>query len=227
MRIDSEDRFIPVVDFGRDPYGDAFVRMSAVVGGDGSVYVMAGPRCCSWAPRVLRVDGAGTVTPIYQFKDSDGTPLISTEDISWPSSKNALTLGSDGALYGTTIPRYVLEEGGWRIVSSGTVFRIDMAGNLDTLHTFAFGEGQPFGLNLGSDGALYGLTLGGGPSGQGTLFRIDSAGNFATVHLFDSGEAAGQSWPDPRALTVGAGGVIYGTTDTTVFRVGQHGCTTP
>jgi uncharacterized repeat protein (TIGR03803 family) len=61
-------------------------------------------------------------------------------------------------------------------------------------------------LVLGSDGALYGTTGGGGSYGDGTIFKIDSAGTFTSLHSFDDG------WSPESALVRGSDGALYGTT---------------
>jgi len=79
-----------------------------------------------------------------------------------------LAQGSDGNFYGTT----ALGGAHFR----GTVFNIDAAGNLTTLHSFSGSptEGAlPFaGLVQGSDGNFYGTTALGGARGAGTVFTF-------------------------------------------------------
>ena len=73
---------------------------------------------------------------------------------------------SAGNLYG------VAEEGG---IGAGTVFKLDMAGQLSVLHTFSDNAGgaNPVGELL-RDGAgnLYGTALLGGASGGGLVFKV-------------------------------------------------------
>jgi uncharacterized repeat protein (TIGR03803 family) len=47
------------------------------------------------------------------------------------------------------------------------------------------------GLILASDGNFYGITSGGGPTGNGTVFRFTPAGVLTTLHNFSSAEAIG------------------------------------
>ena len=63
-----------------------------------------------------------------------------------------LVQGTDGLFYGTT-------RGGGA-GAGGTVFRIDTSGNLATLHTFSYEDGNDpeAGLVLASDGKFYGTT---------------------------------------------------------------------
>src|SRR5215471_2810264 len=67
-----------------------------------------------------------------------------------------LVQGTDGLFYGTT-------RGGGAL-AGGTVFKIDSAGNLTTLHTFSYPNGldPEAGLVLASDGKFYGTARVGG-----------------------------------------------------------------
>ena len=105
----------------------------------------------------------------------------------------------DGALYGTT------QWGG--VTGQGTVFRFDPAtGEVRTLHTFTgVHEGtSPFdGLTL-AGGLLYGVT-------NTTLFRVDPVSSATTI-LYTFGEGSPQIVAPSSGLTLGADGLLYGTT---------------
>jgi uncharacterized repeat protein (TIGR03803 family) len=81
-------------------------------------------------------------------------------------------------------------------------------------------------LVVGPDGALYGLTQGGGAYGDGTIFRLESNGTFSKLHDF----SIYNYYPYP-ALVAGPDGALYGTTafgganayDGTVFRLKTDG----
>jgi len=78
---------------------------------------------------------------------------------------NALLLGSDGSLYGTTL-------GG-----NGTVFHATTGGDVTNLHEFAFTDGsKPYNLMQASNGRLYGTTSNGGDAGNGTVYTLDTSG---------------------------------------------------
>jgi uncharacterized repeat protein (TIGR03803 family) len=124
--------------------------------------------------------------------------------------------GSDGNFYGTT-------RIGGRF-DRGTVFRMDAAGAITTLHHFSGFDGYDpaSGVIQATDGNLYGTTLSGGALGEGTVFRLDAAGTFTTLHHF-SGVA--RDGGQPSILLQGRGG-IFGVTVSTVFRLEPDGTVT-
>src|SRR5262245_47414932 len=82
-----------------------------------------------------------------------------------------LTRDDAGNLYGTT--------GLGGDAYSGTLYKIDAAGNKTILHSLIPSEGyNPFaGLVRDDSGNLYGAGLVGGAYDEGTLFRLDEAGS--------------------------------------------------
>ena len=75
----------------------------------------------------------------------------------------------------------------------GTVFKLTKDGLLSILHNFDGKHlgGQPRGgLTLGSDGYLYGTTIGGGDGAAGTIFKISRSGSEEPVllHTFAPGK---------------------------------------
>ncbi len=150
-------------------------------------------------------DGAGgfTLHEIHSFFGRDGA-----------HPKAELILDANGWLYGTT---YDLGRHGL-----GTIFAIDTAGHLRTVHDFA---GSPDGANpqapliLGADGFFYGTTTVGGDFDLGTVFRCDRNGNVTVVHSF-----AGMDGSLPiAAVTNGplGSGSLYGTASGGVHGAGM------
>jgi uncharacterized repeat protein (TIGR03803 family) len=130
-----------------------------------------------------------------------------------------LIQGSDGALYGTT------SVGGTGYV--GTVFRLNQDGSgYSNLHHF--GSGPCDGANPqtavveGSDGMLYGTTVGGGSYGGGTVFKVSKDGQtYAILHNFNNN---GLDGTNPQgALLVGSDGALYGTTSEGGAYTNQYG----
>jgi uncharacterized repeat protein (TIGR03803 family) len=127
-------------------------------------------------------------------------------------------VASDGALYGTT------SEGGGTN-DFGTIFRVNPDGSgLMLLHRFTGspGDGQSpeGGLIEGNDGALYGTTYLGGSNNLGTIFRITKDGTTYSIlrHL-----ATADGTKPQGSLFAGTDGALYGTTSSTVFKVGTDG----
>jgi uncharacterized repeat protein (TIGR03803 family) len=113
---------------------------------------------------------------------------------------STLIQAADGLFYGTTW------QGGAADV--GTVFRMDAAGNFQTLHEFSGldGANPAAALLEASDGFFYGATSNGGSFYAGTAFRMDHDGNLTTLHEFrfdDDGEG-------PSTLIEGSDGLLYG-----------------
>jgi len=151
---------------------------------------------------VYKTDLSGNFTTLYSF--SGGT------DGGAPWS--ALIQAQDGYFYGTT--------SGGGDSSSGTVFKMDSAGNLNTLYSFTGGAdgGYPSEALLeANDGFFYGTTLYAGDAtctvsntgGCGTVFRVDSAGNLTTMHDFSGGVDGGVPFS---SLIQATDGDFYGTT---------------
>src|SRR5271170_5705346 len=118
-----------------------------------------------------------------------------------------LTLASDGNFYGTT------EYGG--ASGFGTVFRMNLAGTVTILQSFAQYDpngAQPEGALIeASDGNLYGTCYSGGANGWGTVFRMSTSGAF--TKLYDFTQAVGNVGYLPKAgLIQASDGNLYGTT---------------
>jgi uncharacterized repeat protein (TIGR03803 family) len=105
---------------------------------------------------VFKLDTAGNLTVLHSFTGGhDGMKPICD-----------LIRDAAGNFYGTTA------QGG--DLGFGTVFRMDPAGNITTLHTFNNTDGfdAAGGLLMDSAGTLYGTTFQGGTAGQGVVFKL-------------------------------------------------------
>jgi uncharacterized repeat protein (TIGR03803 family) len=140
------------------------------------------------AGTVFRITASGRFESLYSFAPNDPLGVR-------PFKR--LTVGPDGALYGA---------------NSGdvdTIYRVGLDGAVSLVKRFGNRDGcLPQALTLGSDGWLYGGTLGCGPSGGGTLFRLLPDGSFERLYFFGS---SGPASPFQR-LTEGPDGTWYGGT---------------
>ena len=140
---------------------------------------------------VFKVTTNGTLTTFATINDAYGA-----------SPAGALTLGSDGNFYGTTV--------GGGNNNLGTVFQVTTNGTLTTIVSFAAtnGANPTAALTLGSDGNFYGTTAGGGNNNLGTVFQVTTNGTLTTIVSFAATNGADPS----AALTLGNDGNFYGTT---------------
>jgi uncharacterized repeat protein (TIGR03803 family) len=212
FKISAAGALTPLYSFtgGADGGGPA----GLVQGSDGNLYGTTFLGGANYAGTVFKFNPAGTLTTLYGFTGgADGGN---------PSA--GLVQGSDSDFYGTTL------LGG--TYSFGTVFKISSAGALTNLYSFAGGAdgASPYaGLVQGSDGNLYGTTLGGGTSSTncpgtcGTVFKISSAGALTNLYSFTGGADGASPYA---GLVQGSDGNLYGTTytggandDGTVFKM--------
>jgi uncharacterized repeat protein (TIGR03803 family) len=139
----------------------------------------------------------------YQVVRSFGAP--GSGDAATPLAW--LTLGRDGAFYGTTF------AGGTN--NSGSVFKINPDGsNYAVLHSFGVtddGDHPYASVFMASDGVLYGTTsFGGNGTTNGIVYRLNSDGTgYSILHNFLGGTNDG-TIPDA-APVEGADGALYGT----------------
>jgi uncharacterized repeat protein (TIGR03803 family) len=190
---------------GAEPFG------GLVQGSDGNLYGTTEYGGSStytfYAGTVFRLTPAGVFATLHSFC----TAADSCPDGEAPAS--ALVEASDGNFYGTTI------SGGssGQAEGAGTAFRITPSGTLTTLHIFCESSGDcadganTSGLNLGSDGNLYGATSTGNSTGGGTAFQLTTSGTLTTIYAFCSvGGCADGSFPTGGFIQ-GSDGVLYGT----------------
>src|SRR5258708_2083292 len=147
---------------------------------------------------VAQYAGAQAYKVLYSFQcQADGANPV-----------GRLIRDGDGNLYGIT--------GSNAGLGFGTVFKLDSAGTLTTLHTFA---GPPTdgsfprlqGLVRDGAGNLYGTTEEGGTVGQGTVFKLAADGTETVLHnFFDEGSTDGVQ--PIGGLVLDSSGPLYGET---------------
>lgn len=165
------------------------------------VGLLAGTTMLWLCPAVVQ---AAPYSVVHAFPMPDPT----TNEGSYPAG--GVILGSDGALYGTTL------AGGTGGANLGTVFRMNRDGSgLTILHSFASATGSvPLSpLVQAGNGALYGTTTEGGP-GDGTFYRgvvysITPSGTYQMLHGFTGPD--GSLDASNAALLLGSDGAVYGT----------------
>ncbi len=150
-------------------------------------------------------NGGWTETVIHAFLGSDGR-----------EPQGQLIFDSAGNLYGTAYFGGLDDE-------DGSVFELSPANGSWTfavLHLFDFSAGEGVdpvaGVTLGSDGNLYGTTLGGGEFDEGAIFRLVNAGGswtYQTLHsFFMDAEGAPFGAAPFGGVTFDSQGNMYGTT---------------
>ncbi len=147
-----------------------------------------GPETANYGS-LFRLTQAGVYTVLHVFTGDDG------------SASSALTRGSDGNFYGTSV------VGGPD--DGGVIYRLTPAGNYSVLTTFP-NDADGFIINaltLAGDGNLYGTTEVGGAHGYGVIFRVTNAGDYTIIYNFTGG---GDSGYPVGALVAATDGDLYG-----------------
>jgi uncharacterized repeat protein (TIGR03803 family) len=199
-------------------------RTSLVLGTDGFLYGTADASDASTRGTVFKLSPDGSsysVLHVFTGGPSDG------------QNPWKLIEGSDGRLYGTT------QNGGPTVL--GTVFTLQKdGGGYFMIHYFPLfaGDGKvpQSSLYEGSDGALYGTTVGGGTGGRGSggvVFRLTKdLSSYTILHTFETNSFGSLSFPYGE-LIEGPDGTLYGVTQNggndgsgsygTVFKLNKDG----
>jgi uncharacterized repeat protein (TIGR03803 family) len=180
-RIGLDGQYTVLHHFGDAGAADGIVPLGApVLAGDGAFY------------GVTARGGAHAVGTVYRYTPETGISTVysfgsASTDGSEPLS---LTLGPDGALYGTT------RNGPGKDL--GALFKLSLAGEFTSLHAVPENRHQgvfPSELVTGPDGFLYGIAPGlvSGPKGnfQGLVFRMSTSGDYSILAGFPDGGKAG------------------------------------
>jgi len=130
-----------------------------------------------------------TINTVVSFAGNNGNP-------GFPSG--SLAQGRDGDIYGTSS-------------FSNTIWKVTPAGSISLLYDFGPNQSGFPGVTLGRDGKLYGVSQGGN-GGVGTVWSFDPMTMvFTTLYTFSGPDG----FSPQGALTQGADGNFYGTTNST------------
>jgi uncharacterized repeat protein (TIGR03803 family) len=156
---------------------------------------------------IFRTDFAGNVTTLHVFTGEDG------------AVPTGLIQGRDGMFYGTTSYGGIPNPG-TLYPGSGTIFRIDAAGNFTRLFVLPGWENgyRPGPIMQGADGAFYGTAVGGSSlyyRFPGIVYRFDPAtGEYRILYTFALRNGSYLEGRDPTGkLFEAADGWFYGTTN--------------
>jgi uncharacterized repeat protein (TIGR03803 family) len=124
---------------------------------------------------IFSITPAGVLSPLHIFNYTDGFDI-----------NVGLVQAGNGNFYGTTLFGTLCCGGA---NDSGTVFEMTPAGTVTTLYRFCAkancADGSdPYGVVVGTDGNLYGVTGLGGAGNSGTLFKITPGGRLTTLYSF-------------------------------------------
>jgi len=140
---------------------------------------------------------AGNFRRLHSFSGNDGA-----------NPYTALTQGTDGNYYGTTI------DGGR--LGAGSFFRMTPAGKLTSLYEFCSQHSCDDGMHpstvlvQGADGSFYGTTQrGGDKGGYGTVFKVSRKGKLTVLHSFNGTDG----WTPNGSMVLASDGNFYGTTE--------------
>jgi uncharacterized repeat protein (TIGR03803 family) len=150
--------------FGGNTSDGDFPISSLVQGRDGSLYGTTPDGGSDNDGTVFKITRSGMFTTLHSFAGTDGR-----------SPAGALVQATDGNFYGGT------GYGGTNDID-GTIFKMNAAGTVTTVHNFDGSDGEdPFPLTQDTSGIFFGTTGGGGdlncqPSyGCGTVFSLSVA----------------------------------------------------
>jgi uncharacterized repeat protein (TIGR03803 family) len=180
--ITSDATFTLIYSFGEHTYDPSGPTVLLAKAGDGNFY---GTSCFLGSAlnygAVFQLTPSGGFTQTYTFTDqSDGY------------CPGGVTLGSDGALYGSS-------AGG--SYSEGVIYKITTSGVFSVVYSLKSGDGYwPYGLVQATDGAFYGLTQGASRNSlTGTIFAL-SNGPVLPLNVSLAGPGSGVVTSSPAGL---------------------------
>ncbi|MGZ5551997.1 MAG: choice-of-anchor tandem repeat GloVer-containing protein, partial [Chthoniobacterales bacterium] len=154
---------------------------------------------------IFKITPAGDFTTLYEFTVATGGEC-----------RGKFVRDSSGVFYGTSTTG--LGQGAvFQVVTDGTAAgtQVSVLYNFSTLPDDSDGAALGSGVAIDSEGDLYGMTDLGGANSNGTLFRLTPNGPLTTLHAFSSSTTEAQVHA---GVIFGSGGILYGSTKTTIFK---------
>jgi uncharacterized repeat protein (TIGR03803 family) len=170
-----------------------------------------------------------TCASAYRFHPSDAAGTFQTL---WTGAQNGtpdginhgcyvadggLVKAADGNLYFTTL------DGGWG--GAGLIHQITPVAGVAPVHEFLSPAAPPlalfspgYGLAVGADGALYGVTFRGGTSDLGGWFRFSLDGTFSVIASVPPSLVLSNNDHQRSALVAGTDGRLYGTASNDAYK---------
>jgi uncharacterized repeat protein (TIGR03803 family) len=198
FRLRSNGKYKVLHDFGADD--GTLLRGSLLRDKLGNFYGTALFGGVNGDGTVYKYGFDGTFTVLHAFNGDDGQ---------YP--EHGVVADKAGNLYGVTAFGGTSDE--------GTVYKIASDGTFSTLYNFTGGTDGGFlygGLDIDSDGNLYGSTGDGGTGSSGTVFKLTPGGTLTTLYNFTGGTDGNSPEGDMRLV----GKNLYSTTD----EGGDPGC---
>jgi uncharacterized repeat protein (TIGR03803 family) len=159
-------------------------------GADGNFYGTALTGGTNGFGTVFKVTPTGVLSCVYTFgQQLVDNPVNGQYYADGVNPAPGLTLGTDGNLYGVT------RNGGTN--DFGTVFRINVQGNLETLCSLDLNEQYANALVQGPDGNFYGSAYYGGTNIDGGIFQVKIASTSPALAFQQGENQLILSWTNP------------------------------
>ena len=179
--------------YGSTPYGGGNLNGDCTSG-------------CGMVFRALKRNGAFTYAPLYFFHGTDGDQPFA-----------GVTIGPDGAVYGTTLTGGTGGDGTvFRLTPPPTFCRMVLCSWDETVIYNPSGSDPGFlfaGVVFDNAGNIYGESFSGGAFGMGAVYKLSPAGGGTytetTLYSFTGGDDGGNSMTD---VAIDAAGDVYGAT---------------
>jgi uncharacterized repeat protein (TIGR03803 family) len=193
--IVTAQSYAPLYDLGTNANDPQFPQGAFAQGRDGNLYSTTPNGGENGYGTVFQLTTTGKLKVLFSFTGENAQG-------GYPAG--GLTLGTDGALYGTSL--FDTANG------LPNVFKITTAGKLTVLHEFngtTEGDDPLIAPIQATDGNFYG-TSSDGVTNYGAVYRMTPNGNTSVIYQFQSTPTDAYRYPG--ALLQGSDGNFYGTT---------------